>query len=114
MNNENLKWFAFDTFNQVEIKKLQGGHLVASAVSTDIVWIESLVQRIKCFPTEGALMVSRSAAVEVIQLVFQSNRGNDLIEIFGNSFRTPATGYSPDEAQAALVQEIKLCLEAKV
>lgn len=108
-----MKWFTHTDCTRLEIKKYASlaDHTVKeSVIIEDTKIIKSIMERIESFPTEGGMMVSFSPDAKHMDLIFTCGKEVKTIEIFGESFKTPATHFSTDEAQiqieSALYKEI--------
>ena len=108
--NDN-KWFTHNDFTSLEIRGCTPDtyHTAQkSVIVNDDAVIKNLVERIKKISPEGDLMVSWSDDIEITELIFKSENGDQLIEIYGELFKTPSTGfnYGDTTEEEALCREI--------
>jgi hypothetical protein len=108
--NDN-KWFAHKNFTSLEIRAYTPStyHTAQKSVTIhDSAIIKNLVERIEKISPDGDMMVSWSDTIEITELIFKSENGDQSIEIYGELFKTPSTGfnYGDTTEEEALCQEI--------
>jgi hypothetical protein len=108
---EPLKWFEHKDFTSLEIRAYTPAtsHADKKVVTIDDKkLIDNLVERIDKISPQGDIYVSWGGDINVTELTFKSEKGDQVIEIYGDQFKTPSTSFNVEntEEEEALCKEI--------
>jgi len=104
-------WFKNQHCTRLEIKKpksISEHELIKSITIEDTSVIAGLMQRISKIHPNGDMMISFSPKTEKIELQFHCEHEIQTINIYGNKFKTPSTGFNSNrsEIEESLHQDI--------
>lgn len=108
-------WLENTNCNLLKINKFKSisNHDITHTVTIDDnSFIKNLIARILTIPADGDMMISFGPNVEVIHLEFHCGNKIQTIEIYGNRFKTPSTGFNSgkNELEENLYRDIDALL----
>lgn len=109
---EEQTWFSHKGCTELTIQKYKSiseHEIVASTKITNETIIEHIMEKIEGLPVEGPLMVEWGPNAEYMELTFSCDKGSQKIEIYGQRFKTPSTGFivgDEEEAEKNIYKEI--------
>ena len=92
-------WFKSQNFQSLKIVQdvsISVHKVKAEVEITDAKVIQNIVDRIKKIPADGDMMVKFGPDAQLIKLIFQDGKNQEVIPIYNQGFKTPSTGFNSD------------------